>query len=132
MFVTASVTPGRKTLVFDTADFAQFKYNPLAIEDYRFLTGVERVSLGKLTAFVARPLRALMDLVALRKVGWSDLDWLTSGMRIDEEMLLLSTRNDFRGLKPVYKHKRVNSFLAALEDAVVTAKNSQSGELQHD
>lgn len=130
--VTASVTPGRKTLQFDTADFGQFKYHPLAIADYRFLTGVERVPLGKLAAFVAQPLRALMDLVALRKVEWSGLDWLISGLRIDEEMLLASTRKDFAELKLVYKHKRVNAFLAALEDAVVTAKTSQIRQTQHD
>lgn len=127
VFVTASVTPGRKTLEFDTADFGRFTYHPLAIQDYRFLTGVEAVSFNKLTAFVARPLRALMDLAALRKAQWSGLDWLTSGMRIDEDMLLSSTRKDFAELKQVYKHKGVNAFLGALEDAVIAAKK-RSGQ----
>jgi len=132
VFVTASVTPGRKTLEFDTADFGRFKFHPLAIQDYRFLTGVEAVSFGKLTAFVARPLRALMDLVALRKVEWSGLDWLISGMRIDEDMLLASTRKDFTELKRVYRHKAANAFLAALEDAVAAAKTSQGRGSNHD
>ncbi len=57
VFVTASVTPGRKTLQFDTADFGSFKYHPLAIADYRFLNSVEREPLGKLAAFVAKPWR---------------------------------------------------------------------------
>lgn len=132
VFVTANVTPARKTLQFDTTGFGSFKYHPLAIADYRFLTRVERVHLGKLAAFIAQPLRAIMDLVALRKVEWSDLDWLTSGLRIDEEMLLAATRKDFAALKPVYKHKRVHDFLAAFEHAVFTAKAIQSRQSQHD
>jgi predicted transcriptional regulator of viral defense system len=68
VLVTASVTPGRKTLEIPATEFGSFKYHPLAIADYRFLSGVERVTFDKLTAFVAKPLRALMDLVALRKV----------------------------------------------------------------
>lgn len=132
VFVTASVSPGRKTLQFDTADFGPFKFHPVAIEDYRFLTSVERGSFNRLTAFVAQPLRALMDLVALRKAQWAGLDWLTSGMRIDEDMLLALKRKDFAELKSVYKHKGVNAFLAEFEDAVSAAKTSLGGQSRHD
>jgi len=122
VLVTACVTPGRKTLEFPATEFGPFKYHPLAIADYHFLSGVERVTFDKLTAFVAKPLRALMDLVALRKVEWSGLDWLTSGMRIDDDLLLALTAKDFAAVKSVYKHKAVNAFLAELEVVVVTAK----------
>lgn len=125
VFVTASVTPGRKTLELPATAYGAFKFHPLAIEDYRFLYGVRRVSFDKHTAFVAQPLRALMDLVALRKVQWSGLDWLTDGMRIDDDVLLSLSRKDFAEVKQVYKHRAVNSFIAELEDAVVTAKRSQ-------
>lgn len=132
VLVTASVTPGRKTLEIPATEFGSFKYHPLAIADYRFLGGVERVTFDKLTAFVARPLRALMDLVALRKVEWSGLDWLTSGMRIDDEALLALTETDFAAVKSVYKHKAVNAFLSELEDVVVTAKRAESRGSLHD
>lgn len=118
VFVTASVSPGRKTQRFDTADFGQFGFHPLALAEYRFLVGVERASFNGLTAFVAQPLRALMDLVALRKSRWSGLAWLVDGMRIDEDLLLTTRRKDFAALKPVYKHQAVNEFLSALESAV--------------
>lgn len=88
VFATASVSPGRKTLRFETPDFGSFSFHPLAIAEYHFLTGVDRVEMGKLTAFVAQPLRALLDLVALRKEQWAGIEWLTQGMRIDEESLL--------------------------------------------
>lgn len=126
VFVTASVTPGRKTLELPATAYGAFKFHPLAIEDYRFLYGVRRVSFNKHTAFVAQPLRALMDLVALRKVQWSGLDWLTDGMRIDVDVLLSLSRKDFAAVKQVYKHRAVNSFVAELEEAVVTAKTVAS------
>lgn len=132
VFVTASVTPGRKTLEFPATRFGPFKFHPLAIADYGFLMGVKRVSFDRHTAFVAQPLRALMDLVALRKVQWSGLNWLTSGMRIDDEAILGLSRKNFAALKPVYKHKAVNTFLAELEGAVATAKRSQCQKLSHD
>src|SRR3546814_6597630 len=89
VFTTASVTPGRKTLHFDTPDFGAFSFHPLAIADYRFLIGVDRVQMGKLTAFVAQPLRALMDLVALRKEQWSGVEWLRSEEHTSELQSLM-------------------------------------------
>src|SRR3546814_853377 len=124
VFTTASVTPGRKTLHFDTPDFGAFSFHPLAIADYRFLIGVDRVQMGKLTAFVAQPLRALMDLVALRKEQWSGVEWLTHGMRIDPDRLVSLRRKDFAKLRSTYKHKAENAFLAALEYALMARKAS--------
>lgn len=118
VFVTASVSPGRKTMRFETSAFGTFSFHPLAIEDYHFLTAIDRVSFEKTSAFIAQPLRALMDLVALRKERWSGIEWLVRGMRLDEELLLALTPKDFAALKPIYKHKAVREFLAALENAV--------------
>ena len=119
VFVTASVTPGRKTMHFDVSDFGAFDFHPLALEDYRFLTGVDRTVFGQLTALVAQPLRALMDLVALRKVQWSGLGWVIDGLRIDESRLSQLKRKDFITLRSVYKHKATNRFLNALESSVI-------------
>ncbi|HEV2594342.1 MAG TPA: hypothetical protein VGU01_03995 [Sphingomicrobium sp.] len=118
VFVTASVTPGRKTMHFDVSDFGTFDFHPLALDDYRFLTGVDRTVFGQLTALVAQPLRALMDLVALRKVHWSGLGWVIGGLRIDESRLLQLKRKDFVALRPVYKHQATNRFLNALESSL--------------
>src|SRR3546814_20946627 len=78
----SGVTPGRKTLRFETTDFGTFSFHPLAIADHQFLAGVDRVQMGKLIAFVAQPLRALWDLVALRQQQWAGIEWLTHGMPI--------------------------------------------------
>src|SRR3546814_13793918 len=73
--------------------------------------------MGKLTAFVASPLRALMDLVAMRKERWTGIDWLTRGLRIEEDLLLSLKHSDFATLRPVYKHRTANAFLDPLECA---------------
>jgi hypothetical protein len=122
VFVTASVSPGRKTQAVETASFGRFGFHPLALCDYQFLVGVDRHSLGALKAFIAQPLRALMDLVALRKLRWSGYQWLIEGMRIDEELLLATTRKDVAALQPVYKHKAARDFLDALDSALCEAR----------
>lgn len=99
-----------------------FTCHPLALHDYQFLTRVERVKLGKLTAFVASPLRALMDLVALRKERWSGLAWLTTGLRIEETNLLTLDKPDFALIRPVYKHAAVATFLNSLESEILSRK----------
>lgn len=126
VFVTASASPGRKTLHYETPDFGQFDFHPLAIADYRFLTGVDRIPIGKLTTFIAQPLRALMDLIALRKQPWTGIDWVIEGMRIEEDRLAALRRKDFAKLQLVYKHKAVNAFLAALENALLPARKQSS------
>ncbi|GBH28827.1 type IV toxin-antitoxin system AbiEi family antitoxin domain-containing protein [Sphingobium xenophagum] len=132
VFATASVSPNRKTIIYDTPSLGQFSFHPLALKEYQFLTSVDREKFGKLAAFVAQPLRALMDLVALRKERWSGLDWLTTGMRIDEDRLLSLKRKDFSALRPVYKHKAANHFLHSLEDAILTNKGAAKGRLADD
>lgn len=132
VFTTASVSPGRKTITYDTPSLGQFSFHPLALREYQFLTSVDREKFGKLVAFVAQPLRALIDLVALRKEHWSGLDWLTTGMRIDEDRLLSLKRKDFSALHPVYKHKAANDFLHSLEGAILTIKGAAKGRLTDD
>lgn len=124
---TASVTPARKSLAYDTPTMGRFTFHPLALHEYQFLVSVERHKLGALTAFVASPLRALLDLVALRKQQWTDLDWLTGGLRIDEDHLRVLKRKEFAVLKGVYKHKGVNAFLRSLENEVRPRRLTASG-----
>ncbi|MCJ8159129.1 hypothetical protein [Sphingomonas sp. LaA6.9] len=129
VFTTASVSPSRKTITYDTPSLGQFSFHPLALKEYQFLTDVDREKFGNLAAFVAQPLRALMDLVALRKERWSGLDWLITGMRIDEDRLLSLKRKDFSALRPVYKHKAANHFLQSLEGAVLTNNGEVKGRV---
>ena len=112
--VVASVTPGRKTLEISHSELGNFSFHPLAIEAGYFLELVERVQLQQQAMLVARPFRALMDLVCQRKVEWQGIDWLTSGLRIDYEQLRTINNADIRKLELVYSHQRVRNFLKAL------------------
>lgn len=111
---TASVTPGRKSSVYAHPTFGNFSFHPLAIQPGYFLELVERQQSEQQSMLVAKPIRALMDLVCLRKVEWQGMDWLVGGMRIDYEYLRGVTSVDIRTLESVYKHQRVKSFLRAL------------------
>ena len=126
VYTTASVNTGRKTLTRDTDRFGQFSFHPLAIAPYQFLVSVDRIGMGKSVALVAQPLRALMDLVALRKANWAGLDWIEQGLRIERSRLMALHRSDFDALRDVYKHRQVRLFLSALEQAVMSLKESGS------
>jgi hypothetical protein len=112
--VTASVVPGRKSSQLDHSFLGSFTFHPLALYKEHFLESIERQQFGSQVAFVAQPLRALVDIVTLRKLDWEGLAWLTDSMRIDEQMLRRLTRAEIQTLSGVYKHNRPNEFLAAL------------------
>lgn len=125
---TASVRPGRKSLTHHHEQFGQFTYHPLALHPYQFLTQIRRVQFGKQFVFLAKPLRALMDLVALRKVHWTGLSWIEDGLRVDREHLCGLRMKDFQTLRAVYKHKAANSFLLELENAVRNLKQASPNQ----
>ena len=112
--ITASVVPGRKSSTLEHATFGSFAFHPLAVHRGYFLELIERKQFGHQTALLARPLRALMDLVALRKLDWQGLNWLIEGMRIDAENLRSVTRSEIQSAAQVYKQKRPNEFLRSL------------------
>lgn len=115
VFTVASVTPGRKSFARDTEQFGSFSFHTIAVEKLQFYAAVERVQFNERAAFVAQPLRALMDLIALRKIHWQGLSWVEQGLRIDDDHLSTLRRQDFAALRHVYKHKAARAFLKALE-----------------
>lgn len=114
VFVTASATPGRKSAMYEHPQFGSFTFHPLATQPGRFLERVERQQINQQSLLIATPIRALMDLVCLRKVEWRGMGWLVDGLRIDYELLRNITSADIRTLDAVYKQKRVRSFLHSL------------------
>jgi hypothetical protein len=116
--VTASVTPNRKSYEFEHPAFGSFSFHPLATQPGYFLELVVRQQIQQQTMLVAKPFRALMDLVCLRKVEWQGMSWLTDGMRIDYDSLRTITNADIRTLDVVYTQKRVKSFLNSLAKAL--------------
>lgn len=114
VFQTASVTPHTKTKELNDPRFWSLSFHPLALRRGYFLELVERQQIDKQTVLIAKPVRALMDLVCFRKEEWQGLAWLIEGLRIDYEKLRTITSADIRTLKLVFKQKRVNTFLEHL------------------
>jgi hypothetical protein len=112
--ITASVIPGRKSSRLEHPSLGSFAFFPLALNKEYFLELIERQQFGTQTALVAQPLRALVDLITLRKLDWQGLAWLTDGMRVDEQLLRKVTRTQIQTLLGVYKQKRPKNFLGAL------------------
>jgi hypothetical protein len=112
--VTASVVPGRKSQTLEHPLLGSFTFRPLAMHRLHFLQLVERRQLGQQTALIAKPLRALADLVCLRKIEWQGVDWLTGSLRIDEDNLRSIVPADILTLATVYKQKRTLHFLEQL------------------
>lgn len=116
--ITASVIPGRKKMYCEHPYFGTFTFHPLALEKNGFLAGVVRYQVDNQTFLVASPLRALFDLVCLRKMEWSGLSVLTEGLRIDTNSLHSLTSTYFSIFKPVYKHQRTRHFIDSLAEQI--------------
>lgn len=114
--IIASVVPGRKSLTLEHPMFGAFTFHPVALDRSYFLESIERQEFGLQVALVARPLRALMDLVAFRKLEWQGMEFLTEGLRIDRHSLAAARRSDLETLENVYQQKRPNEFLRRLAE----------------
>ena len=118
VYTTASIVPGRKVKEFRHERLGLFTFHPLAIQRGSFLELVRRVEANGQSILVAQPLRALLDLVCLRKIKWQGFAWIEQGLRIDVEALNKVTGAELRTLKDVYKHQRVCKFISELEQSL--------------
>lgn len=116
--VTASIVPGSKSSNFENSELGHFSFHPLSTQQGHFLELVARTTIDHQTFLVAEPLRALLDLVCLRKLEWQGFDWLEQGMRIEPDLLHSVTGAQLRTLKLVYKQKRMQDFIRNMEKAL--------------
>jgi predicted transcriptional regulator of viral defense system len=115
---TISVTPGRKRDALSHVSLGQFNFVPLAIQEFRFLEGVERHVIDAQAMLIAKPLRALLDLVALRKLRWVGVEAIADGLRVDLELVTDAALRDFATLDAVYKHRAVRTYASQLSGVV--------------
>ncbi len=84
--------------------------------------GVEVVRVGgDAWAFVARPVRAVADLVYLRRdVRWESdgISFLTKSMRIEEEDLHEMPLDDLEEVREIIRNRRVRAYLAGLKKEI--------------
>jgi hypothetical protein len=106
---------GGKSVTYQHAQLGKFEFRRMTTHTGYFLQSVARHELQHQAALVAEPLRALLDLVYLRKLEWQGLGFLTSGMRIDEQQLRSVTGLDITRLQDVYKGRREQAFLTEMQ-----------------
>ena len=113
-----SMTHGGKSVTYEHAQLGKFEFRRMTTNTGYFLQSVARHELQKQAALIAEPLRALLDLVYLRKFEWQGLGFLSGGLRLDEQQLRNVTGLDISRLTDVYKGKREQAFLSELQKAL--------------
>ena len=113
-----SIVPDSKSSEVNNEHLGRFIFNPLSIRQGYFLEMVSRVTISQQTVLVADPVRAIMDLVCLRKLDWQSLDWFEQSMRIEPERLTAITKSQFQILHQVYKQHRMQDFLTCFSNAL--------------
>jgi hypothetical protein len=116
VYTVSSVTSLRSR-VFDTP-LGHFSFKRVPAVNPR--AGVEAIEVARDSwAFVGTPLRALADLIYLRKdVCWESdgLAFLTESMRIEEEDLAEITTEEFEEVLAGMRNKRVRTYLTELRN----------------
>lgn len=109
-----SMTHGGKSVQFSHEVFGRFEFRRMTVNTGYFLQAVSRHVLQHQVALIAEPMRALLDLVYLRKLPWQGLDYLVAGLRIDEQAIKGVSALNITMLLDVYKGKREQTFIEAL------------------
>lgn len=109
-----SITATGKTVTYEQEKLGNFMFQRMTVNPGFFLQAVTRYELQHQVALIADPMRALLDLVYLRKWPWQGLDFLVSGMRIDEQVIKAVPSLSIRMLLDVYKGKRERLFIEEL------------------
>lgn len=117
--VTLSVLPGRRRLESDLMALGLFRFYPLALRRGHFLAAVDRQVFVDRAGLVAQPLRALLDIVCLRKLEDADIKALLPAMRIDAERLRQTPARTWQALRQVYAHQRLSNAIETLQKAVL-------------
>lgn len=109
-----SVTAKGKSVSYAHDTLGKFEFRRMTVKPGYFLQAVARHELQRQVALIAEPMRALLDLVYLRKLPWQGLGYLLDGLRIDEQAIRAVSSLDITMLLDVYKGKREQVFIEEL------------------
>jgi len=113
--VTMSVVPGRRRMEVNHPTLGLFRFYPLATREGFFLQSVERLMFNTRPALVAEPLRALMDIICLRKMEPEEMPGMAESMRIDREQLQHAETEEWKNVRQIYQHRRMQACIRRLE-----------------
>ncbi|MBN2433149.1 MAG: hypothetical protein JXQ27_16880, partial [Acidobacteria bacterium] len=106
-----------RALEFETP-IGFFVYRPVPTTPYRFLEGVRREIIEAKPCLMAGPLRALADLVYLRRLDWQGRTFLTDGLRLDLDPFLALPDDDVEAMAAAFRSRRVRHFLHKMQQEV--------------
>ena len=113
-----SMTSMEKSVSYEHDLLGKFEFRRMTVKSGYFLQAVSRHVLQHQVALIAEPMRALLDLVYLRKLPWQGMDFLLEGLRIDEQAIKAVPSLDITKLLDVYKGKREKEFIKELLGAL--------------
>lgn len=111
--LTISAYNKERQLSYETP-FGEFNYNYVATRQFEFFTSVKRATLDEKPFLIAAPLRAITDLIYIRKLDDVDLEYLTESMRIEDEFIYTINPEEIDQLLNTYRSRRVCKFLKKL------------------
>lgn len=109
-----SITARGKSVSYEHETLGMFEFCRMTVNTGFFLQSVTRHEFQHQAALISEPMRALLDLVHLRKLPWQGLDYLLQGLRIDEEAIRAVPPLNITMLLDVYKGKREQTFIEEL------------------
>lgn len=98
----------------------EYRYIFIPTDPFESLSGVVRETINDQPFLIAKPLRALLDLVTIRKYTWQGISFLTDSLRIELDSLLSLNKNDFVEIESIYSFKRVNHFIKKLKGFITS------------
>lgn len=118
VYTTTSVTIKRPR-EFKT-QFGMFSYQHIL--DESFYLGVKRIEFENNVFFMANPWRAIADFAYVSRKAWKNLDELVGDLRIDEDVIYGSYKEQLTILSERYSSIRVRKLLKKLLKEIVKAK----------
>ncbi len=112
--VVLSMTTKGKSVNYEHSILGKFEIRRMTVKTGYFFQAVTRHEMHNQVALIAEPIRALLDLVYLRKLPWQGLDYLLEGLRIDEQSIRKVPLANIKKLLDVYKGKREKMFIETL------------------
>jgi len=109
-----SIVAEGKFVSYEHDSLGKFEFRRLPVNTGYFLQSVNRTELQHQVALIAEPMRALLDLVYLRKLPWQGMDYLLDGLRFDKEAMTAVPLVNITQLLKVYKGKRERLFIEEL------------------
>jgi len=107
----ASVMPGRRKADYSVPLWGAFRFVPLAQHLGYGLVAVRRVELTGGIGWVADPLRALLDLIAWRKIPPETVPRFLEGLRLEPEWKTAAQPDALLRLRQVYQHRRMGKVM---------------------